>query len=186
LHNERNEIDGHGVSSCADEGTNTPLMIAQAIVSIRRFLRSLLHALGVGDSAVRCGPTGQRSCVDRTSAQSTAKLVLRIRLNGLARSDAHNDTPPEDCAVHSQKDHPCPTLMLPERSMTAGRLSACVIFMPTLVASYPGAIRDSPEIWLGISLNPTRSSRQRARAVLLLAYAPQPSSGAAGEAGALA
>jgi hypothetical protein len=79
--------------------------------------------------------------------------------------------------------------MLPQRSMTAGTFPPYVIFMPTLVASYPGAIRDSPEIWLGISPNPTRSSRQRARAVLLLAYAPH--SGATffrggGEAGALA
>jgi GAF domain-containing protein len=38
-------------------------------------------------------------------------------------------------------------------AMTAQDFSACATLVPTLVASYPGAIRDSPEIWLGISLN---------------------------------
>jgi hypothetical protein len=33
-----------------------------------------------------------RSWIDRTSAQSTAKLVLESELNSLARSDAHGDT----------------------------------------------------------------------------------------------
>jgi hypothetical protein len=74
---------------------------------------------------------------------------------------------------------------LPSAYDRAG-FSAWAILEPTLVASYLGAIRDSPEIWLGISRNP---SRQRARAVLLLANAPH--SGATflrdgGEVGVLA
>ena len=67
-------------------------MIAQAMVSIcafviaPSFLRvflALARALWVDRL---------RSWIDRTSAQSTAKLVLESELNSLARSDAHGDT----------------------------------------------------------------------------------------------
>ena len=66
-------------------------MIAQAMVSICAFViappflrvfLALARALWVDRL---------RSWIDRTSAQSTAKLVLESELNSLARSDAHVD-----------------------------------------------------------------------------------------------
>jgi len=69
-------------------------MIAQAIVSIWRFLRSLLHLLRVLWAAHPCGAAQPAAVVNRSRVCSiNSEAGLGIGSNGLGRSDVHGSTP---------------------------------------------------------------------------------------------
>jgi hypothetical protein len=140
----------------ADEGTNTPLMIAQAIVSICRFLRSLLHVFGVLWSAHPCAAARPVTVVNRSHVCAIdSESGLEIGLNDLARSGAHNDHPRRGLCDPLAKRPSLPAIMLPQWSMTARDLSPTRFSCPRLSQ----AIRDSPEMWLGIFLNLTHAPK---------------------------
>src|SRR5262249_7273351 len=89
----------------------------------------------VGGSPVRCGSTA-------TSAQSIVKLGPESDLNGPGALARMTKLPADDTASPTRKMSSLQPVMLP-LSMTEA----------ILVLALATAIRDSPEIWLGISLN---------------------------------